>query len=54
VAFIATLASISETVVDLVAGSGLGFTDQGLRVLEGVAGSWRLFSADARVPSVSP
>jgi class 3 adenylate cyclase len=38
---------VSRTVVDLVAGSGLGFTDCGLHTLDGVAGNWRLFSADA-------
>ena len=37
---------LSRTVRDLVAGSGLTFTDRGLHELGGVSGSWRLFAAD--------
>ncbi len=34
---------VSSTVKDLVAGSGLRFSDVGLRPLKGVPGEWRLF-----------
>jgi class 3 adenylate cyclase len=36
---------VSRTVKDLVAGSGLDFTDHGVHTLKGVAGDWELFSA---------
>jgi len=36
---------VSGTVRDLVAGSGLCFTDRGSRALRGVPGEWRLFTA---------
>jgi pimeloyl-ACP methyl ester carboxylesterase len=36
---------VSSTVRDLVAGSGLKFTDRGLHALKGVPGDWRLFAA---------
>jgi DNA-binding SARP family transcriptional activator/class 3 adenylate cyclase/pimeloyl-ACP methyl ester carboxylesterase len=35
---------VSRTVVDLVAGSGIGFDDRGERQLEGVPGEWRVFA----------
>jgi class 3 adenylate cyclase len=35
---------VSQTVKDLVAGSGLGFEDRGEHELKGVPGSWRLYS----------
>jgi class 3 adenylate cyclase/pimeloyl-ACP methyl ester carboxylesterase len=35
---------VSRTVVDLVAGSGLEFADQGTHALKGVPGEWQLFS----------
>jgi class 3 adenylate cyclase len=35
---------VSQTVRDLVAGSGLEFADRGEHVLKGVPGSWRLFA----------
>jgi class 3 adenylate cyclase len=35
---------VSKTVVDLVVGSGLGFSERGERELKGVPGSWRLFA----------
>lgn len=38
---------VSRTVVDLVAGSGLGFADQGLHELRGIPGQWRLFSVES-------
>ena len=34
---------VSQTVRDLVAGSGIGFRDRGSHRLKGVPGSWRLF-----------
>lgn len=34
---------VSQTVRDLVAGSGLAFEDQGMHQLKGVPGEWRLF-----------
>jgi class 3 adenylate cyclase/pimeloyl-ACP methyl ester carboxylesterase len=36
---------VSQTVKDLVAGSGLVFEDRGEYVLKGVPGSWRVFAA---------
>ena len=36
---------VSSTVKDLVAGSGICFTDRGSHVLKGVPGEWRLFAA---------
>jgi class 3 adenylate cyclase len=36
---------VSNTVKDLVAGSGLRFTDRGVHTLKGIPGEWRLFSA---------
>ena len=49
---------VSQTVVDLVVGSGLRFSDRGEQELKGVPGSWRLYSvstdsADER-PQVEP
>jgi class 3 adenylate cyclase len=35
---------VSQTVKDLVAGSGLSFDDRGLAELKGVPGDWRLFA----------
>jgi class 3 adenylate cyclase/pimeloyl-ACP methyl ester carboxylesterase len=35
---------VSRTVVDLVAGSGIGFDDRGEHELKGVQGLWRLFA----------
>jgi class 3 adenylate cyclase len=35
---------VSTTVVDLVVGSGLGFSDRGHRDLKGVPGTWQLFA----------
>jgi class 3 adenylate cyclase len=37
---------VSSTVKDLVAGSGLRFTDRGERELKGVPGEWRLYAAE--------
>jgi class 3 adenylate cyclase len=36
---------VSQTVKDLVAGSGLQFTDRGTHVLKGVPDEWRLYAA---------
>jgi class 3 adenylate cyclase len=38
---------VSSTVKDLVAGSGIRFTDRGVHGLKGVPGEWRLYAADA-------
>jgi class 3 adenylate cyclase len=35
---------VSRTVTDLVAGSGINFTDRGEHLLRGVPGNWQLFS----------
>ena len=35
---------VSSTVKDLVAGSGLEFTDRGSAELKGVPGDWRLYA----------
>jgi hypothetical protein len=35
---------VTQTVVDLVVGSGLRFSDRGTRELKGVPGTWRLAS----------
>ena len=42
---------VSRTVVDLVAGSGIGFTDRGAHALKGVSGDWHLFAVEADQPS---
>jgi class 3 adenylate cyclase len=39
---------VSQTVKDLVAGSGLAFTPRGEHELKGVPGSWRLYEVQAR------
>ena len=36
---------VSQTVKDLVAGSGLGFEDRGVHELKGVPGEWRIYAA---------
>ena len=36
---------VSSTVKDLVAGSGLGFSDRGVHTLKGIPGDWQLFAA---------
>jgi class 3 adenylate cyclase len=48
---VATLADagevlVSQTVKDLVAGSGLRFDDRGVRALKGVPGEWHLHAVD--------
>jgi class 3 adenylate cyclase len=42
---------VSNTVKDLVAGSGITFTDRGTHILRGLPGEWRLLTPD--VPEVS-
>ena len=37
---------VSSTVIDLVVGSGIGFTDRGAHELKGVPGEWRLFAVE--------
>jgi pimeloyl-ACP methyl ester carboxylesterase len=39
---------VSNTVKDLVAGSGIKFTDRGAHELKGIPGDWRLFAVDRR------
>ena len=36
---------VSQTVKDLVAGSGLAFDDRGVHALKGVPGEWRVYAA---------
>jgi class 3 adenylate cyclase len=43
---------VSSTVKDLVAGSGLGFSDRGVAELKGVPGEWRLYSVDRSTAAV--
>lgn len=38
---------VSGTVKDLVAGSGIGFTDRGEHVLKGIPDRWRIYEVDA-------
>jgi class 3 adenylate cyclase len=42
---------VSSTVRDLVAGSGMEFTERGSHVLKGVPGEWSLFAATCAPPS---
>jgi class 3 adenylate cyclase len=37
---------VSSTVKDLVAGSGLQFTDRGIHSLKGIPGEWSLYAAE--------
>ena len=46
---------VSQTVRDLVAGSGLAFVDRGSHTLKGVPGSWHVYAlAAADQPAVVP
>jgi class 3 adenylate cyclase len=38
---------VSQTVKDLVAGSGIEFADRGAAELKGVPGEWRLFAVES-------
>jgi class 3 adenylate cyclase/alpha-beta hydrolase superfamily lysophospholipase len=40
---------VSQTVKDLVAGSGITFEDRGVAQLKGIPGDWRLYAVDAAV-----
>jgi class 3 adenylate cyclase len=42
---------VSHTVKELVAGSGITFTDRGTHILRGIPGEWRLYTPD--VPEAS-
>jgi len=42
---------VSSTVKDLVAGSGLRFTDRGVRELKGIPGEWRLYATEPEAGS---
>jgi class 3 adenylate cyclase len=44
---------VSHTVKDLVAGSGLTFTDRGTHIFRGLPGEWRLFTPDVPEASAS-
>jgi class 3 adenylate cyclase len=37
---------VSRTVTDLVAGSGLSFTERGSHALKGVPGEWQLYAVE--------
>ena len=37
---------VSNTVKDLVAGSGLRFNDRGSQTLKGVPGEWRIYAVE--------
>jgi class 3 adenylate cyclase len=39
---------VSQTVRDLVVGSGIEFEDRGAQTLKGVPGEWRLFAVAAQ------
>jgi class 3 adenylate cyclase len=45
---------VSQTVKDLVAGTGLLLEDRGERKLKGVPGSWRVYRASPAEPTVEP
>ncbi len=45
---------VSQTVKDLVAGTGLLLEDRGERELKGVPGSWRVYRASPPEPAVEP
>ncbi|HSF31168.1 MAG TPA: adenylate/guanylate cyclase domain-containing protein, partial [Candidatus Tectomicrobia bacterium] len=42
---------VSNTIKDLVAGSGITFTDRGTHILRGLPGEWRLYTPDEREAS---
>ena len=44
---------VSGTVKDLVVGSGLEFSDRGVRVFSGIPGSWALFAAGPEQPAAA-
>jgi hypothetical protein len=44
---------VSSTVKDLVAGSGLSFTERGTHPLKGVPGEWRLYGVERGLSPIS-
>jgi class 3 adenylate cyclase len=45
---------VSQTVKDLVVGSGIEFEDRGTHTLKGVPGEWRLYASQAaRQPALA-
>ena len=40
---------VSNTVKDLMAGSGITFTDRGTHIFKGLPGEWRLFAPDVQI-----
>jgi class 3 adenylate cyclase len=38
---------VSQTVKDLVAGSGIAFEERGVTALKGVPGEWRLYAVES-------
>jgi class 3 adenylate cyclase len=38
---------VSQTVKDLVAGSGITFSDRGTHELNGIPGEWRLYAVNS-------
>ena len=45
---------VSSTVRDLMAGSGITFTDRGTHILRGLPGEWRLFTPDGPAVGARP
>ena len=45
---------VSSTVRDLVAGSGITFTDRGTHILSGLPGEWWLFTPDVPESGARP
>ena len=43
---------VSNTVRDLVAGSGIQFSDRGPHALKGIPGEWRLFAVQQHAPDI--
>ena len=43
---------VSNTVRDLVAGSGIQFSDRGAHALKGIPGEWRLFAVQQHAPDI--
>jgi hypothetical protein len=44
---------VSQTVKDLVAGSGLAFEDKGVYEMKGIPGEWRLYAVASVPPGAS-
>lgn len=45
---------VSNTVRDLVAGSGIQFSDRGAHALKGIPGEWRLFAVQQPARDILP